>query len=320
MTSAKMHKKTDFIDLFARELENLDPDPELLALYIAGIAYPDLDIKANQGAIDDIAKRVGEQLEGCAPGRTRAERLLHILHDELKFDGNHDDYNDSRNSFLNQVLKRRVGLPITLSLLCMAIGRRLNHIGYNISIEGLGLPGHFMASYQDENGMWLLDPFNGKVVDPEQTSAYLSHLFKESISLSTEALRPISPEMLAYRMLNNLRIVYLDDGNYELASNILDYMLVLTPNDSALWRERGLLYYQREMWDQASRDFRRYFFLQGHLLLALGLLESEGEEDVYDEYSFNDDAYEDAIAELSVDDQYLLQMLEEVEDIRIRLN
>lgn len=320
MNSAKMHNQINFIQYFADELENSSPDPELLALYIAGIAYPELDIEANQKALDRIAMQVSKHMEKQPPGRARAEGLLDVLHGDLRFDGNHENYYDSRNSFLNQVLERRLGLPITLSLLCMAIGRRLHQNGFDIRIEGLGLPGHFMASYAEGNDTWILDPFNGQVVDPEETSSYLAHLFQKPVSLSTEALRPVSAEVLAYRMLNNLRMVYLDDGEYNLASAIIDYMLVLTPNDSMLWRERGLLHYHREMWEQASRDFRRYFFLQDNLLLALGLLEDEDEEDVYDEYAYHDEAFEAAVAELSVDDQYLLQMLEEVEEIRSRIN
>jgi regulator of sirC expression with transglutaminase-like and TPR domain len=320
MNSAKMHNQINFIRYFANELETPSPDPELLALYIAGIAYPELDIEANLKAIDRIAMQVSKHMKKQPPGRARAESLLNVLHGDLRFDGSHEDYYDSRNSFLNQVLERRRGLPITLSLLCMAIGRRLNREGFDIRIEGLGFPGHFMASYVEKNGTWILDPFNGEVVNPEETSAYLAQLFQKPVSISTEALRPVSAEMLAYRLLNNLRMVYLDDGDYELASSILDYMLVLTPNDSMLWRERGLLHYHREMWEYASRDFRRYFFLKDNLLLALGMLEDEEEEDLYDEYAYNDEAFEAAVAELSVDDQYLLQMLEEVEEIRSRIN
>lgn len=319
MNSAKMHNQINFIRYFANEIEQPEPDPELLALYIAGIAYPELDIEANQKAIDRIASQVARHMEKQPAGRARAEGMLDVLHGDLRFDGNREDYYDSRNSFLNQVLERRLGLPITLSLLCMAIGRRLYQNGFDIRIEGLGFPGHFMASYADERGTWILDPFNGKVVDPEETSSYLADLFQKPVSLSAEALRPVSAEIMAYRILNNLRVVYLDDGDYDLASSILDYMLVLTPNDSMLWRERGLLHYHREMWEEASRDFRRYFFLQDNLLLALGMLEDE-EDGTYDEYGYSDAAFEGAVADLSVDDQYLLQMLEEVEEIRSRIN
>lgn len=318
MNSAKMHKQINFIQCFANELESPYPDPELLALYIAGIAYPEIDIEANLNRLDGIAMQVSRYMEKQPPGRARAEGLLDVLHSDLRFDGNHEDYYDSRNSFLNQVLERRLGLPITLSLLCMSIGRRLQRQGFDIYIEGVGVPGHFMASYVEGDGRWILDPFNGQVVEPEDTSSYLAHLFQKPVPISAEALRPVAADHIAYRILNNLRVIYLDDGDYDLATSILGFMLVLTPNDSALWRERGLLHYHQEMWDQASRDFRRYFFLNDNLLLALGLLEEE--EDVYDEYAFTDEAFEEAVSELSVDDQYLLQMLEEVEDIRSRIN
>jgi len=392
MKSAKKHKQMDFVKQFSAELEKSDPEPELLALYIAGMAYPNLDIEANQHRLDRIAALVGEHLTMHAPGRARAECFLSVLNADLKFDGNRKQYYDSRNSYLNQVLERRVGLPITLSLLCIAIGRRLHKLGLDIRVEGLGLPGHFMARYQDEDGIWLLDPFNGAVVDPDETTSYLAHLFQQPVALPKEALRPVSAPVLAYRMLNNLRVVYLETGEYDSAVDILDYMLVLAPDDPSLWRERGLLHYQVEDWERASRDIRRYFFLQGNLLLALGLWDAsdaafiedmeydayEYDDEYADEYDdefdedsagdaiidddmadateyrseifptfsmdgfidtedayehradafdgsfygdeYGDELYDDALAQLSVEDQYLLQILGEIEDIRSRLN
>ncbi len=97
-------------------------------------------------------------------GEPRAQRFLSVINDGLGFRGNRRRYYDPRNSYLNEVLERRLGLPILLSLICISIGRRIG-----VDIEGLGFPGHFMARYRDEVGVWLLDSFHGNVVSEAET-------------------------------------------------------------------------------------------------------------------------------------------------------
>ncbi|MEZ4656706.1 MAG: transglutaminase-like domain-containing protein [Caldilineaceae bacterium] len=267
---------TDFVQQFTAELEKPTPTPELLALYVAGMAYPQLNVAQNLALLDEISATVYDALVDQPPGRARAEHFLSVLKRQWRFSGNRSRYYDPRNSFLNEVLERRTGLPITLSLLCIAVGQRLAQRGLDLAVRGVGLPGHFMAVYRDAQGEWLLDPFNGKVLAAEEAAAHLSHIFKQPVQLTAEAFEPVSTHMLIYRMLNNLRLLYLDASEYAAAIAVLNYMIVLTPDDDALWKERGLLHYYTENWPHAARDLRHYFFMQGLLLFALGAVDEDG--------------------------------------------
>ena len=261
-----MPQKHHLLWAFGRELEKPDPNPERLALYIAGIGHPDLDVQSSLHLLDDIAARVGEKLFSFSPGRPRAEHFLSVLNSDLHFDGNHNDYYQASNSFLNEVLERRLGLPITLSLVCMAVGRRLG-----LKVDGVGLPGHFMARYEDEAGTWFLDPFNGKVMARADIPEHLSRIFRQPIPMPAEAFNTVSADLLAFRILNNLRHIYLEDQNFTEAVDVLDYMLVLAPNEENLWQERGQLNFYLGNMEEGARDLRRYFFLRGLLLLSPAL-------------------------------------------------
>lgn len=314
-----MPQKTAFLQLFSKEASKTDAAPERLALYIAGMAYPELNVESELHVLNRIAERMALVLADTPPGKQRAFRFLSVLNHEFEFDGNRADYYDVDNSYLNVVLERRVGLPITLGVICMAVGRRLREKGYSITIEGLGLPSHFMTRYEDEAGEWLLDPFNGMVILPSEVDGYLSQLFDaphhgKELVLPPEVFKPVSPTMVAFRMLNNLRMVFLHEENLLSATRVLDYMIELTPSDAYLWQERALLHYQCEIWDRAERDLRRYFFLNDNLIVTLGGADFEIS---YDE---DFDAYTEALDNLSDEDQKLLYILNDVEQIRSRLN
>lgn len=314
-----MPKFPVFLQLFSKEAAKVEAAPERLALYIAGMAYPDINIESELHILNRIAERVAFALADTPPGKQRAFRFLSVINHEFEFDGNRADYYDVDNSYLNVVLERRVGLPISLSIICMAVGRRLREQGYNITVDGLGLPSHFMTRYEDEAGIWLMDPFNGSVILPDEASGYLSKLLdgawgNPEIMLPPDVFKPVSPTMVAFRMLNNLRIIFLHEENLLSAIQVMDYMLALTPNDAQLWRERGLLNYQCEVWDRAERDLRRYFFLNQNLVVTLGGADFEVS---YDE---DFEEYSQALDSLSDEDQNLLYILNDIEQIRSRLN
>jgi len=256
----------DFLRNFRSELQQPNPAPERLAFYIAGIAYPMLDVEEEMARLETVAAVVSRALIAIEPGYERAMRFLDVLYYDLGFVGNRDNYYEPNNSFLNIVLQQRTGLPIMLSLLYMAIGRRLQ-----MDITGVGFPGHFMVRYTDPTGSWLIDPFNGKLVLPQEINGYLSQLFDQPFNLTLESFAPISSQALATRILNNLRNVYLGHHAFTLALQVSDYLLLLEPLDRNLWRERGLLFYQEAHWEAASYNLRRYFYLADHLMVAQGL-------------------------------------------------
>lgn len=349
------------VALFAHELKKKEPALDLLALYISQIAYPDLEIDEYVAQLDDVANQVMSELNLVAPGYERAQRFLTIFNSDLNFHGNINNYYEADNSFLNQVLARRVGLPILLSLVCITIGTRMRWAKMDIDLQGVGLPNHFMVRYSDVAGVWLLDPFYGKVLPPEEVATYLSSLFREQlngkiINLPANILRPVSTQMLLFRVLNNLRRLYLDGAKYRLALRVMDYMIELVSDDPQLWKERGLLNHHCHNLEQASRDLRRYFFLNDQWMVASGIVPDAGLEldiqsgfllgseflenyaddefdsDATDEYmvasghedffdsSTDEDLGEYEYIELTDEEYHLLNVLTDIEELRILLN
>jgi len=288
-----------FLEQFRVELKQEQSNPEYLALTIAGMAYPTLDIKEQLATLDQLAAVVARALHDLPPGYERAARFIDVLHYDLGFSGNRDQYYHPDNSYLNVVLRQRVGLPIMLSLLCMAIGRRLQ-----LDIVGMGFPGHFMARYQDQAGTWLLDPFHNRVAALDDASSYLSSIFERPITLSAEMLEPVSATTLAQRILYNLRNVYLSRKNFSMTLAVLDYLLLLTPEEPALWQEKGLLHYQVDDWEAASYHLRRYFFLMDQYMLAYG-------------HEKNTDLVQ---ATQQSTQHQLLEVFQQIEEMRRRIN
>jgi regulator of sirC expression with transglutaminase-like and TPR domain len=291
----------DFLNSFRRELQQPEPAPERLALYIAGMAYPLLDVEEELARLDAIAAVVSRALVAIEPGYERAMRFLDVLYYDLGFVGNHDNYYEPNNSFFNVVLQNRTGLPIMLSLLYMTIGKRLG-----IDVTGMGFPGHFMVRYREHTGSWLIDPFNGKLMAPQEVNGYLSQLFAQPVTLMLDSFTPISTQALVQRILNNLRNVYLGHRAFSMALRVSDYLITVDPLDRNAWRERGLLYYQEDQWEAASYNLRRYFYLAGHLMVVQGLTEATPATDPQ--------------AALHPDDAQVLEIYQQIEEMRKRIN
>jgi regulator of sirC expression with transglutaminase-like and TPR domain len=288
----------EFIDQFAQELQRPAPRLERLALAIAGLGSPAPDATGCLRQLDALAEEMRSDLVDVPAGRPHAERFLAVFTQNFGFTGNQDNYYDPGNSYLNEVLRKRVGLPIMLSLICIALGERLE-----LDVVGIGFPGHFMARYQDALGAWLLDPFHGAVVESTDADQYLSQLFQRPIQLPAEMHQAVSTLALVQRILNNLRNVFLSRGDYSMAASVLDYMLVLSPLNPSLWHERGLLHYYAQQWEYAARDLKRYFFLKGNLPRVLGQEDDQQPQRAVDPQ-----------------EQQTLDILRQIEETRQRIN
>lgn len=249
----------------------MDPDPSLLelsalvsrpdgridlaraSLAIARWAYPRLDADAYLERLDGLARSVdGVRRSPDALGRLH--RLREYLFVEQGFTGNRDDYYDPRNSFLNDVLDRRQGIPITLSLVLMEVGKRLG-----LAIEGIGLPGHFIAGARLDDSQILLDPFNGgALVTPEECAELVGSVVGRPVTLRPEHYAPVSGRQLLTRMLANLKGAYWRRQEWDRVVGAIDRLLVLDPKAAGEWRDRGVAWSNLGEVRRGLGDWERY--------------------------------------------------------------
>lgn len=300
----------DLLTEFSAALRTDSDRPEKLALLLGKLIDPGLDVNSYIRRLDELADQVEQSMPVGALGRARAEALIAVLHGEYDFFGNVENYYDPSNSFLHRVLDARLGLPITLSLLYTAVGRRLG-----MNLQGLGLPGHFMLEYSDMNGVWILDPFHGKVVGSEELSYYLTQIFQQPIriSVSLEQYRTNTGAWIQ-RILNNLRSVYISQHRLADALSVLNYMVIVDPEEANLWRDRGMLHFGLENMLLAESDLRRYFLLRNRLHLFTGEAEM-----VFSGVAFGGWMPE-AEQEPTQEDQRVLFVLKQIRDEIRRLN
>jgi len=196
-------------DATARFLALVEGDDVRLdegAMLIAAHAYPDLDVDEQVARIDELAA-------GC-PGDLAG--LRQYLFSEVGLRGNDEEYSDPRNSYLNDVLDRRVGIPITLSVLTIEVGRRVG-----VPLAGVGLPGHFLVRHEAVPPL-LLDPYNGgHSLSLEDCEGLVRHLYGDRVPFTPSLLAPVDSRAILARMLNNLRQLFQRRGDAASAAWVL---------------------------------------------------------------------------------------------------
>jgi regulator of sirC expression with transglutaminase-like and TPR domain len=237
----------------------LGPDDRIglaeAALLIAQEEYPSLDIPAYVGRLDELAAAAaGDVRPGLAPAQQIA-RLNHFLFVECGFAGNSDHYYDPRNSFLNDVLDRRTGIPITLSLVYSEVAQRLD-----LPVYGVSFPGHFLAKYVGDPEI-IIDPFFGTVISTDECAQRLRGIYGDDAQLDQRLLRPATVREILARMLSNLKQVYVQKSDFERALACVDRILLLAPDTPRELRDRGIIYQRLECFAAALQDFERYLRL-----------------------------------------------------------
>src|SRR5580704_3363555 len=219
------------------------------ALDLATIHFPDLNPEPVLDQLNELASRLGDRLRNFNDGRDFVETAQRFLFGELGFHGNEEDFFDPRNSCLNQVLERRTGLPITLSVLYMEIARRLQ-----MPVFGIGLPRHFVLQFDDGNYSTYIDPFHGG----RAITALDCFTLAGAEVADPALLQRVSKKQIAVRMLQNLHRVYVRSRDFERAVATLDLMIAGAPETAAWYQARGVLLKEVGRWEAARRDFERY--------------------------------------------------------------
>ena len=245
---------TTFSFFAGPEIEDDKIDLVRAALVVAQTEYPDLDTESYATRVEEIARRVASLVPEPQP-RPALAALNRVLFEEVKLRGNRSDYYDPRNSFLNDVLDRELGIPITLSIVYMEVARRVG-----LPLCGVGMPGHFLLKHYSEDGKeTLIDCFNrGDIVSRQDCQSRLDEIYEGEMKLRPEFLRPIGRRQILTRMLNNLKTVYLSTRNFRKALPIADLILVVYPKSAEDVKQRALLRYSMNLQRLAGEDLEEY--------------------------------------------------------------
>ncbi|HEX9397686.1 MAG TPA: tetratricopeptide repeat protein [Burkholderiales bacterium] len=249
---------------FAEHLGRADARIDLAqaCLMIAEDAYPGLEVERYLGDLERMAIRLRARMaQGCA-AEERVVELNRFLFDELGYCGNTEEYYDPRNSYLNEVIDRRVGIPISLAVIYIELGRRIG-----LPLDGVSFPGHFLVRLRLRGGTLILDPFCGGA--PQSEDELRSRLLRVIPAGATggvppvelpldQFLEPASKRQILARMLRNLKGIYRDADKPERMLEVLNRILVVTPEANAELRDRGLVYQRLECHRAALKDLSDY--------------------------------------------------------------
>lgn len=227
------------------------------ALLCAQDVYPDLDIQDTMQRIDSLADTLKRRLPADFSTTHRLLALNNYLFRELGFSGDMDNYYDPRNSFLNDVLARKTGIPITLSILYIEIGTRLG-----LKLKGVSFPGHFLVKIRVTGGDLVLDPYDGgRSLSEEDLRERLARFTGEEAAQSLpleEFLESASPRQILARLLRNLKAIYLEAKDLDRALTVMNRLVILLPDVPEERRDRGLVFAELECPRAAADDLAFY--------------------------------------------------------------
>ncbi len=247
-----------FQEMVSREPEQIDL--AVTALLIALDEYPGLNVRACLQKIDGLAVKIAPQLPFCAADRPMdaIETINRQLFRVEGFHGNQRNYYDPRNSFLNDVIQRKTGIPITLSVLYMEVGKRLG-----LRLEGVGMPGHFIVKCVHEGLEIFIDPFNcGQILLEEDCRKKLAQMHGQDFQFERSCLNAVNNRQILARMLGNLKGIYWNQQNYGKVLAIIEKILFIDPDAAGELRDRGFAHYQLNHLSLAMKDWFRYLELR----------------------------------------------------------
>lgn len=239
---------------FAREVEDHTPDLARAALLVAAEEYPQLATEPYLRRLDVLAERVRDRLSNETAPLVVLHEMNRVLFDEEELRGNADAYYDPRNSFLNDVLERRLGIPITLAIVYLEVGWRLG-----LPLDGIGFPGHFLVRYRGEALTVVVDPFDrGRIRFEDQAQELLDKSYGGMVRLKPEFMEPATRREIIERLLRNLKAIYLNARDDRRALAVIERLLIVQPDAAQELRDRGIMLARVGRFDEAVEDLRRY--------------------------------------------------------------
>lgn len=240
-----------------QEIAALDEEAFFLdraALIMALEEYPNLDIQAYLRKLDILAARAQVLAGEDRTAINVIEAINEVLFVQEGLRGNDEDYFDPRNSYLNEVLDRKLGIPISLSVVYMEVAKRIS-----FSIGGIGFPGHFLMKHVANDRDIVIDAFSlGRILTMNDCQELLDKIYNGTVAMSTSLLQPMDKRSIITRMLYNLKGVYTQKDQYQKALSTIDRILMLNPWIPSEVRDRGLLYMQTSLFSKALADLEAY--------------------------------------------------------------
>src|SRR5215813_6028385 len=208
------------------------------ALLIAAEEYPKLDVSLYLEKLENIAEHTHFRTGDETSFVDKIAAINQTLFEELGFQGNRENYYDPRNSFLNEVLDRRIGIPITLSVVYIEVARRLG-----LPIQGIGLPGHFIVGCLTDDQEFYIDVFNGgRLIGVNGCADLVAGMSNGRLNFNPDQhLAPVTKKQIIIRMLSNLLSIYANSQDYRRAITCIERLLLLMPDSISHIRDYGLL-------------------------------------------------------------------------------
>lgn len=240
------------IEMLSRDEGSIELDRA--ALLIAAEEYPQLEIEKYLGLLDSFAQQGREQDDRDGEPLERIRRLRALLFKDLGFSGNVKNYYDVRNSCLNEVIDRRTGIPITLSIILIETARRID-----LRLSGVGMPGHFLVKYADDDFEIFIDPFNGgRVISLERCREIFEGMSGGKPSFQPSFLAAVTKKQILARMLLNLKGIYFRANDNQKTLSVIERLLLIDPAAAGEIRDRGLIYLSMNRYALAQADLEEY--------------------------------------------------------------
>jgi regulator of sirC expression with transglutaminase-like and TPR domain len=258
--------KDSLVREFADAVQRIDHDLASAALIIPRLEYPRLDSAPYLVQLDEMGRVARTRIEALPAAVDLSERIAvlnNYLFDELGFAGNREHYEDPRNSFLNEVLERRTGIPITLAVIYIEVGRRAG-----LKVDGVNFPGHFLVRCPAGQGTVTHDPLardliidafhGGAILSERDCRQLLERHVGEEAAFDPMLLGPATKTQILVRMLLNLKRIYVRMRSFPQARDITEMLLAIDPSALTELRDRGLLAYHLNDFSAALRDLQTY--------------------------------------------------------------
>lgn len=241
--------------MFRDELQLQEINVPRAALQLARtIAYPQLNVADYMGKLHELSEEATDHVAFDAPSPQQSEQLAAYLFRRLGFRGNRNNYTDPRNSFLNEVIDRRLGIPITLSIIFITVAEELGIPAY-----GIGLPGHFIVGIRHEGADRWLDPFHeGRWLNLSDCADLIRLASGYAGPIEASWFAPVSGRMILARLLSNLRANYVSTGSWAAAAEVIKLLRQTQPREPEHLRDLGLVYYHQRRLPQAAHYLNAY--------------------------------------------------------------